>query len=122
MHFQTALPLLFSAAALAAPAPLSTETADPCIPTSYTISNYILSTDADPASANLTLSFTSHFSNPAIITDPASTGATCLASAPALELPMETECSTGRQNLLLYLAGPTGSGKYQLIHDWRCDG
>lgn len=120
MHYLAALPLLFSAAALAAP--VSTETADPCIPTSYTISNYILSTDADPASASLSLSFNSHFSNPAIINDPASAGAICAANAFATELPMETECSTGRQNLLLYLAGATGSGKYQLIHDWRCNG
>lgn len=110
--------LLFSTLCLTFPVDTNAEEIDACTPTNYTISNYIYT--ANPSGTTLTFNFQSHFQDNSIVTDSASVGATCAASSLTLALPNETECSTGRQNLLYDLAGPTGSGTYQIIHTWKC--
>ncbi|KAF2746346.1 hypothetical protein M011DRAFT_459479 [Sporormia fimetaria CBS 119925] len=113
--------LLLLLPTLALTSPLHTRQSSPCVPTSYTISNYQYTTSASTG-ARILFNFNSAFSNPSIITDPASTGATCDASDPSGSIPFSNECSTGRRNLMFDLRGPQERAEFQIIHSWRCNG
>ncbi|KAF2113390.1 hypothetical protein BDV96DRAFT_648355 [Lophiotrema nucula] len=116
MHF-FAVASLLPALALAAPV---VRQADPCVPTSYTISNYVY-TPGSSSGSGLDFHFQSHFSNSSIIEDPASAGTDCGASSSTATLPGENECKTGRNNLYFDIRSQQ-TYDYELIHTWKCNG
>lgn len=123
MLLQILTTLLLPIALLAAPTSLSArQWQDPaCTPTSYAVSAFTLS--PNPGTEHIHFAFKSTFSDPAIIVDAASAGATCDAvPGPDGSFPNSSACSTGSANLEFYLAGPLGEAKYQLVHTWKCSG
>lgn len=118
MQFLILTAVLLPALSLAAP--LDNRQAEPCAPTSYTISNYKYTSGS--SGAQIFFNFQSAFSNPAIIEDASSAGATCDTSSASGTIPNENECSTGRSNLFYDLRGPQQNGDFQIIHSWRCNG
>lgn len=123
MHFSTLATFLLSAVALGAPAIGSPRQADPCAPTDYTISEFKYTTGPSASNPTVHFAFKSAFSDPSIIQDPSSTGATCDSTGATLDsFPNETECSTGRGNLLYGLRARVDQANFNIVHQWRCNG
>ncbi|KAF2261537.1 hypothetical protein CC78DRAFT_583634 [Lojkania enalia] len=121
MHFITLASFLLPTLTLGAP--VESRQTDPCIPTSYTITNYEYTQNADTTSSRISFNFQSHFSNTSIITDPSSSGALCEAKSPdGGSIPLENLCSTGRNNLFFDIRGSEADGDLQIIHTWTCNG
>lgn len=115
--------LLLPAIALAAPSTLSARQDAACAPTSYTISEFKYTTGASASNPTVHFGFKPTFSNPSIITDASLPGATCDSTGATLDsFPNETECSTGRANLLYGLRARVDKASFQIIHQWKCNG
>jgi hypothetical protein len=115
--------LLFPILSLAAPAIhiAAREAAATCTPSSYTISAYTLS--ATPPNQSVHLVFHSTFPDPSTVSDAAISGSICDATSDTNgAFPNELTCSTGRGNVEVDLRSAAGSGKYQVIHFWKCAG
>ncbi|KAF2242915.1 hypothetical protein BU26DRAFT_438005 [Trematosphaeria pertusa] len=123
MRYLKLASLLLPAASLAAPTSLSARQDPACAPTSYAIADFTYTTGPSSSSPHVSFNFQSFFSNPAIINDPSSAGATCDADGESVDaFPMETECSTGRVNLMFDLRAPVDQANFQIIHTWHCNG
>jgi hypothetical protein len=122
MHFSS-FTLLLPAIALAAPTTLSARQDAACTPTSYTISQFKYTTDASSSNPTVHFDFKSTFSNPSVISDASSSGATCDSTGATLDsFPNETTCSTGRTNLLYGLRARVDQASFQITHQWQCNG
>ncbi|KAF2684379.1 hypothetical protein K458DRAFT_338451 [Lentithecium fluviatile CBS 122367] len=123
MLFSTLTTFLLPAMALAAPASLSARQDTACAPTSYTITDFKYTTGASSSNPTVHFGFKSVFSNPSIISDPSSGGAACDSTGATLDsFPNETECSTGRANLMYDLRARVDQANFQIIHQWHCNG
>lgn len=90
----------------------------PCTPTSYTLSDYTLTTSA--TSASVTFTFQSSFANTTGITDSVIDTATCVAEGASL--PNSNVCDVEGRRLLFDLRAPQEQAYYQITHTWSCDG
>lgn len=116
MIFSTFITLL-PVVALAAPTALQVRASESCAPTSYTVSDFSLSTSESTAS--VMFNFKSTFDAESNITDIVTTGATCSATGDSI--PNNNECQVPARKLLFDLAGPQGSAKYRVTHFWVCN-
>ncbi|KAF1980035.1 hypothetical protein BU23DRAFT_594393 [Bimuria novae-zelandiae CBS 107.79] len=93
-----------------------------CAPTAYTICTYTI--DATPPDQHVHFTFTSTYTSlPASIVDPAVHGSVCDAASTADgNFPNEIPCTTGRASVEVDLRGRVGSGRYQVLHFWKCEG
>jgi hypothetical protein len=112
----TTIPLFISVA-LAAPAALSTR-AEPCAPTSYTISGYSLSYSSTAAVVDFNVKST--FASTTGIVDSVINGSSCHAEGASI--PNSNECSAPGRKLLFDLRAPQDQARYQITHTWVCDG
>ncbi|KAH7062851.1 hypothetical protein BKA63DRAFT_526599 [Paraphoma chrysanthemicola] len=117
MRFTTLITLLLPALALAAPASNDIR-AEKCAPTSYTLSDYILSTSGSSAYVNF--NFKSNFADATGIQDSVITGSNCNASGATI--PNGNVCSAPDRKLLFDLRAPQDQAHYQITHTWACDG
>lgn len=115
-------PLLTLIPALSLAAPFETRQAEPCAPTSYTITNFKYTAGPSGAPAQILFNFKSAYADTSIIDDPSLAGATCNATATDGQIPNETECSTGRANLIFDLRAPQQNADFQVPHSWHCNG
>lgn len=111
------LVLASSAAAIATPV-VNVRDDAACAPTSYTISDYTLTTS--PSSGTVAFTFKSNFSDSGDIVDTVQAGAYCSASGASL--PNANACEVPRRRLLFDLRGPQEQAYYQITHTWTCEG
>ncbi|KAF2661929.1 hypothetical protein K491DRAFT_586409 [Lophiostoma macrostomum CBS 122681] len=116
------IPSLFLFPALCLASLLDNREAEPCAPTSYTITNFHYTAGPSGAPAQIVFDFQSAYANTSFIDDPALAGAVCNATAANGEIPNETECSTGRANLIFDLRAPQQNADFQIPHSWHCNG
>ncbi|KAF2275676.1 uncharacterized protein EI97DRAFT_378818 [Westerdykella ornata] len=126
MHPFTLLPLLLPLLlpTLTLSSPLSPRQPNPCIPTSYTITDFHY-TSSPSSGAHIAFTFHSSFPDLSIIDDAAAstTGTLCEAnSAPGTPIPNSNVCVTGRRNLVFELRGSQERADFQVVHGWRCGG
>ncbi|KAF1960520.1 hypothetical protein CC80DRAFT_488832 [Byssothecium circinans] len=119
MFIRPLITLLLPTLLLAAPlAPR----ADDCVPTIYTINEYTFTTGANSTNPAVHFYFIPTYTNPSIITDPSlitTGGSSCGANAATLDtFPTESECSTGRANLIWDLRNRVDRAEIQIIHGW----
>ncbi|KAF2824333.1 hypothetical protein CC86DRAFT_54283 [Ophiobolus disseminans] len=117
MLFTTITTLFLSSVAFAAPTALDAR-AENCAPTSYTISDFFLSTSS--SHAVVSFHFQSTFADTTGIDDSVTNGSTCYAEGASI--PNSNECSAPRRKLLFDLRGPQNTARYQITHTWVCNG
>ncbi|KAF1843315.1 uncharacterized protein K460DRAFT_357064 [Cucurbitaria berberidis CBS 394.84] len=118
MRFANSIAVLLPTAILAAPSSLSARAGDEqCAPTSYTLSNYTLSTSGSYAFVDF--NFKSTFTDNSIINDAVIDGANCKADGPTI--PNNNECRVEGRKLLFDLRGPQEQAFYQITHTWVCN-
>ncbi|USP74671.1 hypothetical protein yc1106_01945 [Curvularia clavata] len=118
MRLTSTLLAVFASIAMAVPATLITRDDAACTPSSYTISDYTLTTS--PTSGSVDFTFTSAFSSSDTITDLVQDGAHCSAWGPSV--PNSNECQVANRRLLFDLRGPQDQAYYQITHTWSCNG
>jgi hypothetical protein len=118
MRLTSTLLAVFASVAMAVPATLIARDDAACTPSSYTVSDYTLTTSLTSGSVDFT--FTSTFSSPDTITDLVQDGAHCSASGPSV--PNSNECEVANRRLLFDLRGPQEQAYYQITHMWSCNG
>lgn len=118
MYFSNILPVVFAAAAIAAPTTMNGRGEEGCVPTSYTISDYKLVTS--PTSGRVDFKFKSVFPTGSTIDDPVQAGAHCSGSGTSV--PNSNECQVANRRLLFDLRGPQDEAYYQITHSWTCSG
>lgn len=104
--------------------------ADPCVPTSYTINNYVYEFKSNswpeaftnPYWAKASVSFQATFSDPSIINDPASAGATCAVESSTGTIAPGNACSTGQDNLAFGYGTSQFNSDLVFTHNWVCGG
>ena len=116
MLTQVLTTLLLPTLLLAAPTSLLSPRQSACTPTSYTITSFTSTPQA------VHFAFQSTFNSLSAVSDPATQGTTCDASAANGVFPSEFACATGRSNLIIGLRSDTPGNKYQVSHFWKCDG
>ncbi|KAH7125666.1 hypothetical protein B0J11DRAFT_528987 [Dendryphion nanum] len=117
--------LLLISPTIAAPV---TQESNPCIPTLYTIDNYlrhfksIRERNNVETRSNVTFKFTPTFSNPAIITDPALSGSTCFAESENEPIGPNNACSTGKDSVSFSFGPTPWIERVDIAHSWKCNG
>jgi hypothetical protein len=117
MLFETLTAIILPGIALAAPTGVSVRS-EPCAPTSYTISDFTLSTST--TSAYLDFNFKSSFASTTGIEDAVISGANCHADGASI--PNANQCSVADRKLLFDLRAPQDKARYQITHTWTCNG
>ena len=108
--------------ALSIPVSFESREAEQCSPASYIIYGFEYSENSLNRQASILFGFLPTYNNYTSIDDPATAGAICNAVSANGELPNETECTTGRANLLFDLRAPQEDMDYQIVHSWHCNG
>ncbi|KAH7382524.1 hypothetical protein DE146DRAFT_623258 [Phaeosphaeria sp. MPI-PUGE-AT-0046c] len=118
MRYSTIIIGLLSTIALAAPTALEVR-AEPCAPTSYTLSDFTLETSSTYGKVNF--KFQSVFASATGIDDSVMTnGSVCHGEGSSV--PNNNVCSAPDRKLLFDLRAEQNSPRYQITHTWVCNG
>lgn len=117
MRFSTITTVLLPSIALAAPTALQVR-AEPCAPTSYTLSDFTLETSSTHGEVNF--NFKSTFADTTGIEDSLINGSTCHGEGASV--PNNNVCNAPDRKLLFDLRAEQNAARYQITHTWVCNG
>lgn len=117
MSIKALLLAVFTSTAMVSAAAIIRRGDEACIPTSYTLTSYTLTTS--PNAASVDFEFQANFPD-SVSTDQVQDGARCTASGPSI--PNNNECQVPSRALLFDLRGPQEQAYYQITHTWSCNG
>jgi hypothetical protein len=118
MRLITITALLLPSVILAAPVSLDARADESCAPTSYTLSDFTLTTSSSAASVDF--NFRSSFANATGIEDSVTSGANCYATG--VSIPNNNVCDVADRKLLFDLRAAQDKARYQITHTWVCNG